>query len=418
MFHSKHNNNTVYNFFIFIVLLYGTDLYSVPNPNALKKIYNIRDAVGIDLIKFPEYEDTVAYGAQPNALDSGHLKTLNSTFDWNNPQSYGIKSLKNTYVAKLHSAFTSPRQLGTVFDYQQEFLFDIKVAPGIPIFWNLQQDVMHMAVLYHDKLATVQGPTLYYHWVIDRLPSILLLRKFILQDPTIKLVIHNQHNSVAGYVHEYLHLLGIPSDQVIVANSNALYHAETLYFATPFLMEPIPKKLLSELRSELIEAAYQKPSSREYKNNLVVIIQRREADRRILNLAELVRTVNESFAHKGYEILIFDASMSVSEQIKIFNNARLIIGVMASGLTNVLYANPGASVIEIHPELAYLANPQGINDSGCEWCWWLSSIAGANYWVVPTRFTFADSHVTVPLEPMKKILKQIVEKQEKFYEIV
>ncbi|MGC2310531.1 MAG: glycosyltransferase family 61 protein [Candidatus Babeliaceae bacterium] len=383
---------------------------NIPNPAYLKKIYNITDAQGIKIIaQFPEYKDFISYGERPNCFDPLDLLTLNSTIDWDNPQSYGIKSAKNLYIARIHKAFIAPSYLGTIFDYKQQLLFEIMVNPGEPIFWPVESQIKNFNVLKYEKIATVQGPTFFYHWVIDRLPSVLLLRDYIVNDPEIKLII-NHHGAIANYVHEYLDLLGIPKHQRIIAEENTLYYAHKIYFATPFLMEPIPKKLLLKLRNELLQAASKCPISRQYKNNLIVVIQRKESDRKIRNLNELLEVIKTVFADQDYEIIIFDGNMSVSEQIQIFNNARLIIGVMASGLTNILYANPGAFVIEIHPKFPYL-NKAGVNNSGNEWCWWLSSVIGLNYWVIPVLFNLSNPSVVCPLDHIKKILDMIIIKK-------
>lgn len=311
------------------------------------------------------------------------------------------------YVASLDNAFIAPTCLGTIFDSRQQLLFEIMTSPGYPIFWPVDASIKSLPIIQYKKIATVQGPTYFYHWVIDRLPSVLLLKDFLLADPEMKLIVNNQNGYIAGYVHEYLDLLGIPVEQRLVAQKNVLYHAETVYFATPFLMEPIPKKLLLKLRQELLTAARKKSISREFNKNLIVIIQRKESDRRIANLNDLLAMINSSFDPNMYETVVFDGSVSVAEQIQIFNKARLIIGVMASGLTNMLYAEPGATVIEIHQTRDYF--PPTFN-AGVEWCWWLSSAVGLNYWLVLAPFNLADSWVTCPLESISKIFKKIVTK--------
>lgn len=393
---------------VLVLIFFSTSIVrGIPHPSHLKKVYKIEDAQAIEFVRnFSHYEDTFSYGLQPNSLDISNLTTLNNTIDWSDPLSYGIKCKKSLYIAKMKGAFISSYNLGTVFDCTQQLLFDITVAPGYPIFWPLHAHVSNSPLTHHCKIATVQGPTLFYHWVIDRMPSIFLMKDLILQDPEIKLIINNRQG-VSGYVYEYLDLLGIPQNQLLTAQSDAVYQADSVYFATPFLMEPIPKKLLLAMRTQLLDAAKLRPSSREYDNNLIVVIQRTESDRRIKNLPALLDLLSETFIGQGYEILVFDAHMSVSEQIKIFNNARLIIGVMASGLTNVLYANPGTKVIEIHPEADFLANKEGLINGGAEWCWWLSAAVGLDYWVVNTKYTFSDHFVTIPLEKVKKVLQKM-----------
>jgi hypothetical protein len=385
--------------FLFLLFFLYSLIETNPNPNILKKVYHISNAEGIKLTtQFPEYEDTVPYATYPNCLDAAHLLTINAAANWNDVQSYGIKNNKELYVAQINNAFISPTHLGTIFDYKQQLLFDFFIAPGYPIFWPVDGQINNARTLKYHKIATVQGPTFFYHWVIDRLPSVFLLKDLIVGNPDIKLLINSPHP--ASYVHEYLDLLGIPRSQQIVAQTNTIYQADTVYFATPFLMEPIPKKLLLALRKELLSAAKERHPSRQYNNNLIIVIQRRENNRRIQNLPELINMLKATFDHKGYETIVFDANMNISEQIILFNNARVVIGVMASGLTNILYTNPGTHVIEIRQDIT-------IPGHGAEWCWWLASAIGLNYWAIPLTFNFSDMYITCPMDAVKTILKQL-----------
>ena len=376
-----------------------SEILQIPDPIMLKKVYNIFEAKNVEYIaEFSRYQDFVGYGELPNCLNETDIKTLNSTVNWSDAQAYQIKSKKTLYIAKMHKAFVASSYLGTVFDQKQQFLFDLDAIPGGGIFWPVQQDIKSSNVLKYKKVATVQGPTFFYHWVIDRLPSILLLRDLILRDPEIKLLINTTGGQASGYVQEYLDLLGIPREQRIVVPARTLCYADTIYFATPFLMEPIPRKLLLRLRDELVEAANKKVSSQIYKDNLIVVIQRKEANRRISNLQDLLVMVKTRFP--DCQIVEFNGDMSVSKQIQIFNHARLIIGLMASGLTNILYAKAGTQVIELHPISSC--------SQGAEWCWWLSSAVGLHYWVLPTQFGVYDCEVKCPFDGLRNILNKIV----------
>lgn len=375
-------------------------ILGVSDHASLKKVSSITAAEGIEFIKkFPEYIDTAGYGERPQSLNDSHLLALNDLIDWNDPISFNIINPKDLYIAKLANAYIAPNFLGTIFDDKQQLLFEIMGSPGSPLFWPIDSSVANYNIHNYKKIATVQGPTYFYHWVIDRLPSILLLRDILVRDPEIKLVINNQ-GRVSQYVHEYLDLLGIPKDQRIIAQPSSLYHAESVYFATPFLMEPIPRKLLLELRKVLLEAAQKKSQMCTLKHNLIVVIQRKESDRQIININELISVLKTIFADSDYQLMVYDASMSIADQIQIFNHTRLAIGVTASGLTNIIYMNPGATVIEIHPQI-------NASRGGGEWCWWLSSAVGLNYKVVLTPFSLSDRFVECTIEDIKNILKKI-----------
>jgi hypothetical protein len=371
----------------------------IPEPASLHNVYSISEVEQVELIKtFPNYVDQEPYGELPYCIDRSSLSALNDAVDWMNPYSYRIKSNKELYVAKLVNAYVAPAWLGTIFDEKQQLLFDITAAPGGPLFWPINSSVSGYNLKHYNKIATVQGPTLFYHWVIDRLPSVLLLKETVLKDPEVKFIINNTGN-IPGYVHEYLELLGISHDQTILADPASIYYAENIYFATPFLMEPIPCKLLLKLRQVLVDASVAKSKLNFSKRNLIVVIQRKEQDRRISNIDELINILRDFFDATEYKIVVYDASMCVADQIQIFNHACLVIGLMASGLTNVLYMNPGTSVIEVHPK-------DNACSGGAEWCWWLSSALNLRYAVVLAEYKFSDSFVECPIDDIKSILKK------------
>lgn len=397
------NFKTIQYFFLLTITLCPSKNQS--SPSSLKLITHISQATNITFLsRFSEYKDISAYGELPNTLNIIDLNSLNSFVNWGDPSSFKILNPKELYVAKIDDASVSPMHLGTMFDHDQQYLFDLFVNPGNPIFWPLNNSIQNKPIIFHKKLATVQGPTFFYHWVIDRLPSVVLLKNLLINDPEIKLLINNT-GTVHAYFYEYLELLGIPKDQIITANPNNIYHAETLYFATPFLMEPIPRKLLLKLREDLLIASNCStvPTSNE---KSVIIIQRKESDRKIANLKDLLALVKETFG-EHVKIVIYDANMPVKDQIKLFNRADLVIGIMASGLTNILFVKPGTTIIEIHQTLKSLGLANGINKHGNEWCWWLSSAVNAHYWATTSDFKLSDSSVIAPLDQINKILLTI-----------
>lgn len=69
-------------------------------------------------------------------------------------------------------------------------------------------------------------------------------------------------------------------------------------------------------------------------------------------------------------------------------------------VTNIIYANPGPQVIEVHPT-------HDTSTQGSEFVWWLSSAMDLNYWVVPTPFKLSDHSIVFPLEPIKAVLEKI-----------
>ena len=51
-------------------------------------------------------------------------------------------------------------------------------------------------------------------------------------------------------------------------------------------------------------------------------------------------------SEKGYEI-IYPESISISEQVNLFNNAEIVISLHGASLTNIMYMNKNKKVLEI-----------------------------------------------------------------------
>jgi len=371
----------------------------------LEKVYDVNrmNNISFDYL-FYQYEDTEQYGAIPIGVTTSDLLLLNPLVNWNNSHSFMLLNPKKLYVAALPDVYISPEHLGTIFSKKQQLLFSFLCNPNAPIYWPIDSHISKYPIIHKTALATVQGPTLFYHSIIDRLPSVLLLKESVLQDPSIKLLI-NSTSTPPGYLLEYLSLLGIEKEQLEISTGKTVYHVDKLYFATPFLMEPIPKKLLNKFREVLIKASIKRSAYKKKNSNLIVIIQRRENDRKIQNINQLIALIHNIFRDVKHEILLFDASMPVADQIQIFNDTRVVIGVLASGQSNILYCNPKTHIIDIRPNWQL---PKGeIWNHGREWCWWLACASDLNYWPIFETFNLSDKFVHCPLQKMVTILEKI-----------
>ncbi len=75
----------------------------------------------------------------------------------------------------------------------------------------------------------------------------------------------------------------------------------------------------------------------------LIIIERRNGPRRLLNLDQLQARLHP-IGFRTYDL----ASMSVPDQIGLFRQARVVVGVHGAGLTNLLFS-PRAALIELFP---------------------------------------------------------------------
>jgi capsular polysaccharide biosynthesis protein len=102
--------------------------------------------------------------------------------------------------------------------------------------------------------------------------------------------------------------------------------------------------------------------------------------RRIVNEEPLVKAL----APFGFEAVCC-GGMSFADQVRLFSEAKIIVGPHGGGLTNIVFAQPGATVIEVFP-------PSYIN--GCFWA--LSDVCGHKYGFTVGMQRGQDIEVEVP----------------------
>jgi glycosyl transferase family 61/glycosyl transferase family 92 len=82
-------------------------------------------------------------------------------------------------------------------------------------------------------------------------------------------------------------------------------------------------------------------SGRSNRRGRVYVSRRLTTARRVLNEAEVITTLRDF----GFEPLCLE-QMSLEEQIKVFRESEVIIGPHGAGLANIVFSNPGTTLIE------------------------------------------------------------------------
>lgn len=75
-------------------------------------------------------------------------------------------------------------------------------------------------------------------------------------------------------------------------------------------------------------------------------------ERREIHNIDLLETYLKQQFQDIFKAVMLE-NLSFYEQIKYFNNAKLIIGIHGAGLANVLFCNKGATLLEIYPDADY-----------------------------------------------------------------
>ncbi|MEK0193815.1 glycosyltransferase family 61 protein, partial [Microcoleus anatoxicus] len=189
------------------------------------------------------------------------------------------------------------------------------------------------------RVAVLSGLSgnVYFHWMVDVLPRIELLRRSGRDLAEIDWFLVNscQHQ----FQRDSLRILGIPEEKVL--ESDRLPHIQATELIVPsfagYLGWP-SAWAIDFLRGEFLKGII--PS---YNYPKRIYISRSKARyRRVLNEADVV----EVLAEFGF-VSILPESMSLEEQIAYFYHAEVIVAAHGSGLTNTLFCQGGTKVIEL-----------------------------------------------------------------------
>ncbi len=186
-------------------------------------------------------------------------------------------------------------------------------------------------------LVTPEATDNFHHWMIDLLPRLGLVRRagYRLEDFDRVIVNHAQR----GYQLTTLQHLGIPADKILSADESLWIRAETL--VVPSLKpanQTLPAADATFLRSAFLPLELLAPTRRIY-------LSRGDASfRRLSNEASLLPLLRSH----GFEI-ITPGALNISAQARLFAEAEIIAGPAGAAFANLVFAAPGARVIEIAP---------------------------------------------------------------------
>lgn len=206
----------------------------------------------------------------------------------------------------------------------------------------------------------------------------------------------------AKFMKESLQALGVDLNKVIEPCDDMIYiQADELI--VPSMVTSIisaehpmasycPEWLLNYLRDRLIPIAQQTTTLQHYPEK--IFISRKDAGaRQIINEDEVFHL----FEQKGFEQCIV-SDLSFLQQILLFHNAKVIVGAHGAGLINILFAQPGARVIEIFQARGFATY------------WYLSQMVGLEHTNVKTmEFQRSGSFMTtqIPLDIIQSVVDQL-----------
>ena len=175
----------------------------------------------------------------------------------------------------------------------------------------------------------------YYHFLLDILPRLAILETPGVPPPD-RWYAPIQH----GFQREFLELAGLlPGAEVIDADEVEHVRAETLLVpGFPDNHLRTPPWSVEFLRDRLRDPAVERVPGRR----IYVTRGRERNNRTVTNEPQLLEMLSE----RGFT-LVDPGAMPVAEQIKAFAEAEWIVGPHGGALSNLAFASPGASVVEL-----------------------------------------------------------------------
>eukprot|EP00963_Diacronema_lutheri_P003604 scaffold285_cov330-Pavlova_lutheri.AAC.122 len=246
-------------------------------------------------------------------------------------------------------------------------------------------------VVQYDALATTiqKYGYMYYHFVEETLPKLVLLKQSGLLDkyPDMKILMWGQ-----PYEASYLDLLEIQGDRVVIYEPHQTYHADVLAFPTPSA-RITPAKESLELVRQALGADQIVPQ--EERSKIIYCSRSGESSRKVVNEDEIIQAIKDEFPED--EVVVYTSISDAREVIDLFKHAKLVVGPHGAGLSHILFAAPGTPVVEF----LFMQDPPMM-------FWHTSASIDLDYWMVPVpQSDWMGSVMEVPIQEVEDVLHAI-----------
>lgn len=180
------------------------------------------------------------------------------------------------------------------------------------------------------------GATNYYHWMLDYLPRLLLTERDT-NLSKLKIVINA---GLSSFQKQSLEVLGIDQSRIIFKEPEAWLLCEHLYVpsfisrtgcAHPEAVEFLRRKFLPKIDTDKGTGPKRVYLSRKDSKNRTIINE---------------REVEDVLRQEGFEIVV-PGQLSILDQVRMMSAAEKIVVAHGAGLVNLVFAPPGADVLEL-----------------------------------------------------------------------
>lgn len=197
----------------------------------------------------------------------------------------------------------------------------------------------HYAGNVFSLLSGGGAKTYFYHWLMDSVPRLGLLQQSGLFDEIDFFLVPNYK---LPYQRQFMEYFGIKENRVIDGANITHLHSDNLIVSSyTVIRSHHPKWMCDWLYKSLVPSEENRPRDKR------IYIARGDSrrNRKVLNEQDVISVVKQH----GFEICYL-SGMSITEQSRLFNSARVVVGAHGAGLTNLVYCRPGTRVMELFPE--------------------------------------------------------------------
>lgn len=234
----------------------------------------------------------------------------------------------------------------------------------------------------------------YFHWVLDALARIQLLKKANLFDSVDWFLVHNLR---ADFVMDSLELLGIKKSQVVEVDSIKHVKADKLIVSSAVRGND---KHLPLWAIDFFRESFLSKIQKKYDYHHLYISRNDASARHVLNEKDLIQLLEKY----GFKVVML-SEYSFEEKIDLFSSADVIVSPIGAQLTNLVFCKKGSALIELFPKGFVL--PDSVD---------IAKKVGMNYYYqiceneTPSK-NIADGrkeHLTVDIQKIKATLDQVI----------
>ncbi|MBT8386982.1 MAG: glycosyltransferase family 61 protein [Ignavibacteria bacterium] len=207
------------------------------------------------------------------------------------------------------------------------------------------------------------GCSNYYHWMIEVLPKLQFYIESDLVEKNIPLLVSDAINRIPSFKEGLKAVIENKNINLVFLNENYVYRVNKLYFINS------PNNIVFNTREKISspEFCYFRKESLDFVRNKILkkyfleSTQNGLPDKNIYERVFLARKIYSRRQYNQDEIIsslskfsiipVYLEDLSLNEQIKIFRNAKLIIGPSGAAWTNLIFSKKGTKAISWLPEI-------------------------------------------------------------------